>query len=347
MNSASDPDSPLRPGYVRPVRTGPGGPTPKQARGPGWRRTSRGLYVPSAVPTDDVHQRIVEASAVVPPGCAITGWAALKWLGARWFPGLDARGRRLPITIVIQTHDIRPQPKVGIVVSGEGLAPPMIWWIDGVPVTDPRYAVSFEMRYAVSEASAVEVLDMAAYSDLVSLAEMDDFFETQYSWTGIPQARAALPHADENCWSPQEAGMRKVWTKLAGFRRPLCNRPVFDLSGRHIGTPDLFDPITGIGGEFNGVLHLDRRRRDLDLRREGTFRDHRIDLVTMIGADAYEPSAFIARLRTAYRDAHLRLAGPRTWTIEPPSWWVPTATVEQRRALTPEQRRRFLGYRSA
>ena len=45
------------------IRTGTSGPTPKQARGRGWRRTSRGLYVPADVDGSNPEQRIVEAAA--------------------------------------------------------------------------------------------------------------------------------------------------------------------------------------------------------------------------------------------------------------------------------------------
>ncbi len=349
MADEIEPERRLRAGLVLPVRadrTGGGGPTPAQVRGPGWRRTSRGLYVPRSVSTDDVEQRIVEASAVVPPGFAITGWAALRWQGARWFSGVTGAGARLPITIVIGTHDIRPQPRFAIAVSGEGLNPGLVHWVEGVPVTDPRYSLSFEMRYATHRDPAVTAFAMAAYADLVSYEEMAEFLDRQNGWTGIPQARDALPLVEENLWSPQECGLVKVWAE-AGFRRPLCNRPVFDLRGRHIGTPDVFDPVAGIGGEYDGSLHLARRQRDLDLRREGLFREHLIDIVTMTASDRYDPSAFVRRLRTAYRHAHLRRADRRAWTIEQPEWWVPTETVEQRRALSPEQRRRFLRHRSA
>ena len=76
MSSSPDAAS-LPPGLVLPVRCGPGGPSRKAARGPHWRRTSHGFYVPASVTDDDVRQRIVEASVLVPPGGAITGWAAL------------------------------------------------------------------------------------------------------------------------------------------------------------------------------------------------------------------------------------------------------------------------------
>ena len=341
-----EPRSSLRAGLVLPVRVGtPGGPTRKQARGPRWRRTSRGFYVPSSVSRDDVDQRIVEAAVLAPPHGAVTGWAALKWMGGRWFGGRTPGGEDLPVPIVIGTHDIRPQP--GIRLSGEGVNPTLVQWVDGIGVTDPRYAVSFEARYAPDHLRAVTALDMAAYSDLVSREEMADFFATQYAWTGIPQARAAWACAEENSWSPREVVLGHVWSEVAGFRRPLRNCPVFDLAGRHLGTPDVFDPEAGVAGEYDGEHHLVRRQRDHDLRREGDLRRVGIEIATMTAPDCHDPSAFISRLRTAYRDAARRPREERLWTIEKPKWWIPTETVEQRRALTPDQRRRLLAHRSA
>lgn len=336
----------LPPGLVLPVRCGPGGPTRKEARGPGWRRTSHGFYVPSSVPTDDVRQRIVEASVLVPPGGAINGWASLSWVGGRWFDGRTPSGGRLAVPIVISTFDIRPQR--GIRLSGEGLDPAMVRWVDGIPITDPRFATSYEMRYAATDHAAVVVLDLAAYSDLVSIEEMEEFLATQSGWTGVPRARRALMHADENAWSPPEVDLREVWEVIAGRPRPVCNRPIFDLrTGAHIGTPDVFDPVAGVSGEYDGEIHLVRHQRDHDLRREGDFRAHAIEIATMTASDRYDPSAFVARLHTAYRLAARHPIEERTWTLEKPPWWTSAETVEQRRALSPAQRRRLLAHRAA
>ncbi|MCW2816617.1 MAG: hypothetical protein JWN84_4072 [Nocardioides sp.] len=342
----SDEEPVLRQGFVLPVRAGrDGGPSRKQARGPRWRRTSHGFYVPSSVSSDDVDQRIVEASVLVPPRHAVTGWAALRWQGGRWFGGLSPSGRRLPITICVGTHDIRRQP--GIEVSGEGPSSALVRLVDGVPVMDARAAVSFEMRYAASVRLALVELEKAVDDDLVSIAEMEEFLATQNGWTGIPRARDAMPWAQENSWSPQEVHLRWVWEVEAGLPRPRCNAPVFLLSGTHVATPDLLDPETGVFGEYDGEVHLDRETRDRDLRREAALRDLGLEGAVMTAADRIDPSRFVTRLRSAYARARRRPAAGRGWTVEPPAWWTPTETVAQRRALTVEQRRRFLRHRSA
>jgi len=334
----------MRPGLVLPVRTSPDGPTKKQVRGPGFRRTSRGFYVPAWVDAENVEQRIAEASVLVPAAKgAISGWAALRWWGGSWFSGTDGRGERLPIPIVISTFDIRPQ--AGIRISGEACPPKHRRWLDAVPVTDPCWSVSFEMRYARDERAAAVVLDMACYDDLVSLAEMEDFLATQNSWTGIPQARAGLRLAVENSWSPWESKARLMWQLDAGLPQPLCNPPIFTSAGKHLGTPDLLDPDSGLLGQYDSSLHVTTGARTRDIDRDALFRAHGLEPVIITSADVVDPARFLARVRQA-RERAAANPRPPTWTLEPPPWWISTRTVEQRRALTESQRARLLRYRN-
>ncbi len=303
---------------------------------------------PATVSDERVEQRIVEAAVVVPArACGITGWAGLSWLGGRWFNGTAPDGGRLPVTIAISTHDIRPQPAYGIAVTGEGLWRRMVVIHDGIPITQRVWSVSFEMRYADDWRQSVVALDMAAYNDLVSLEEQAEFFTHQNGWTGIPQARKALAFADENSWSPQEVLMRLVWEVDAELPRPLCNQPIFDLHGRHLGTPDLLDLETGLMGEYDGAGHLLRGQRALDVPRAELLRSHDLESVIMMADDFAHLDRYLERLHRARATAARRQPARRTWTIEPPDWWTPTITVAQRRALTEAQRERLLKHRSA
>ncbi|QYJ03904.1 hypothetical protein KUV85_16520 [Nocardioides panacisoli] len=331
-------------GLVRPVRidpTGADGPTRGQARGPRWRQTSHGFYVPAAVDAANVDQRILEASVVVPTGCAITGWAALRWLGGVWFTGGGARTK--PVTILVGTQDIRPQP--GIQPCGEGVSRHDIVVVDGIPVTVPAWSVVHSMRRSTDRREAVAALDMAAYSDLVSLAEASEVIGRQSGWTGVPQARWARDHGAENSWSPAETRMGLVWELDGGHPPPLHNQPLFDRTGRHIGTPDLVDPVAGVVGEYDGAHHLEPDQRVTDVNRDAAFRAHGLEAVTWLAGDPQ--GSFLRRLDAAYRRAGATGAQRRTWTIVPPAWWTSTATVEQRRALSAAERARFLRYRAA
>ena len=135
----------LAPELAWSVRVGAGGPTRGQARGRAWRRTSHGLYVPAAA-AETVEQRIVEAAAVLPAYGAVTGWAALRWLGGRWFDGADAAGRP-PVTLALMDSSVRAQP--GVAISEERLDPTEIQPYAGIRVTLATYALLFEIRHCL------------------------------------------------------------------------------------------------------------------------------------------------------------------------------------------------------
>jgi len=287
-----------------------------------------------------VEQRILEAGALLPGHGGVTGWAALRWLGGTWFTGMRADGTALPVALA--TIDIRS--RAGIVPCEERLDPQEITVHDGLRVTRPLRSTLFQMRYADSLWDAVVVADMAAFSDLVPLHELWPYALAHSGMTGIPQAREAIGHADENAWSPMEVVMRLIWTRTAGLPRPLTNRPVFDLQGRHIGTPDLLDVEAGLFGEYDGAMHLDGKRRLRDLVREDAFRRLGLGGVVMVAGETRDEVA--ARI-VAARERALSHSNPRLWTIDQPAWWLPTETVAQRRALSEAERARLLARRSA
>ncbi|MCF6376732.1 hypothetical protein L2K70_03870 [Nocardioides KLBMP 9356] len=332
-----------RPGLVAPVRHDPDGlrgPTPGVARGPRWRTTSRGLFVPHDVPATSF-QRTVEAAAVLTTDEAVTGWAALAWTGGRWFDGTIDGATPRDVHVVARRH-IASQ--AGWRVSQEFLHPDEIVVVDGLPVTTHVRSVTYEMRYAAALGDAVVALDMACYSDLVSIAEVTTYLSALGPVTGIQQARDALVEADENSWSPRETRMRGVWTKRALLPRPLCNVPVFDGSGRHVGTPDLISPEMGLVGLYNGSDHLSLVGAAADEKKSSDYRDVGLEVVTMLATDWSRLSDFIARLHAGARRAR-PLGG--SWTVDPPAWWTPTHTVARRRALTDLERHRYLRYRGA
>jgi hypothetical protein len=307
-----------------------------------WRVSSRGRFMPTAVALTPA-QRVVEAGVLVPRRGAVTGWGSLAWQRARWFEGLRRGGtEHRPVDVAVPRRLIRPQPLIAI--CEERFDPTEVVVDDGLRIANAVRAVCFEMRYAPNLWLAVRALDMAAYDDLVSIDEVALWAARHPSYTGIDQCRRAVPLGDENAWSPMEVDQRLDWMDAVG-RRPLTNRPVFDLEGRHIGTPDLIDPKYGVLGQYDGALHLQGSRRAADLELDGTFRAHGLHPVTMVAADRRDPGAYHERLRHAYRAAQRQPVSERSWTLELPSWWVPTWTVSQRRRLTQNQRERWLGYR--
>jgi hypothetical protein len=338
------PFHPRRANLVNPVRVAQrsGGyrPTKRAAQCGRWRRSSHGLYVPWWVDSTIVEQRIVEAAAVEPGYAAVTDWGALRWLGGRWFTGTRADGSLIPVTLAADT--IRAQP--GIAVSEERINASEITAVDRLWITRPLHATLFAMRYADSMWDAVIVADMAAFNDLVAIDELWSYALRHPGMTGIPQARDAILLADENSWSPMETVMRLIWELVAEQPRPLTNTPVFDLQGRHIGTPDLLDVESGTYGEYDSAYHLDGARRVADLRREHAFKSVGLEPVVMMAGEPGGRDAVAARI-VATRDRALRQGRDRLWTIDQPDWWLPTQTVAQRRALSDVDRARLLAHR--
>lgn len=327
---------------VRPDRAGISGPTPWQARGVEWRRSSHTFYVPSYVDPTVADQRIVEAAVLLPTDrAAVTGWASLHWQGGRWFGGLGADGKtELPVPLSVDGHH-RLRGRPGVRVFEDWLDPADILLVDGLPVTSAVRAVTVEVRRAPTLAAAVQVIDMAAFNDLVSLDEL-----AADALTHLParpwarKVRSALARAEENAWSPREVGMRLLWEEAVGVR-PLCNVPIFDAHGQHLFTPDLFDPENETVGEYDGIVHLEDGRRGRDVVREELVRDLGLELVTMVSADSANRDAFRARVRATCRRARSRPSSGG-WTLEMPPWWTDTSTVAGRRALSDEQRARLL-----
>jgi hypothetical protein len=306
--------------------------------------------VPSSIDAARVEQRIVEAAALIPPGGgAVTGWAALRWLGGVWFQGTNAGGDPLPVDLAMWSN-IRDQP--GVVLCEERLRPDEVIEVEGLPVTIPVRSVAFAMRYAANLRQAVTAFDMAAFNDLVSKDELVAYAGLApraglSGWTGMPACRKGTSLVDENAWSPQEVGTRLTWELEAGLPRPLTNVPVFDRAGNHIGTPDLLDPAAGVAVEYNGAMHLEGTRRARDVRREEAFRQVGLECLTVLAGDSSNRPPLVGRMIAARERAWWVPEDQRRWTIQPPAWWIPTRTVAQRRALTQSQRTRLLRHRAA
>jgi hypothetical protein len=199
------------------------------------------------------------------------------------------------------------------------------------------------MRYAENVRAAVVLADMTAYDDVVSLDELAAYCLANRGWTGAPQARQALALANESAWSPKEVETRLCWELDAELPRPLTNQPIFDLSGRHLGTPDLLDLEAGVVVQYHGAVHLDPAQRRVDLGSEAVFLGLGLETLEVVAGMSRADVA--ARMIAARSRARFQAESDRSWTVVPPPWWTPTTTVADRRALTDDQQRVMLAYR--
>lgn len=325
-----DPRCPAPRGLVRPVPLDPegrAGPTRGQAKGPRWRQSSRGLYVPTSVETTP-EQRVLEASMLLPPGGAVTGWAALRLWGGRFFDGLGPDGRPLPVPLVTGP-DVHLRARPGVTFLRDRISSDEVRMRYGVPVTVPERAVFDGMRKAHHVRAAVTVLDMAAAARVTSVKRERAYVEGHRGWQGVGLARRAVGLADDNSWSPQETSLRLIWELDARLPRPLANREVFSRrTGALLGVADLLDPDAGVVGEYDGGEHSGARRRSRDAGRDGAFRDHGLEVFRITYVDVLDPAAVVARVRATYARASRHTPRERAWTLEPPPGWVPPRLLD-------------------
>lgn len=333
-------------GVVRPVRAdGVDGPTRKQARGRWWRLTTHGFYVPIDVDGSVPEQRIVEASVLLPPDGAVTGWASLRYHGGGFFDGLMPDGRtERPVPLVVGPGR-RRRPRDGVRWLQHALPLEEVCVRHGVACTTVERAVFDEMRLSGGVRPATVALDMAMAAGLTSRGRFARYLDAQPQRDGVPLVRAAAGLADEGSRSPRETDMRLVWELDAGLPRPLCNRCVYDVrTGRLLGVADLIDPEAGVVGEFDGGEHSRAGRRSRDAARDGAFRDHGLEVFRVTAVDLRDPAKVVARTLAAYRRAGNRSVTP-TWTLEPPPGRAAALSVDEmlaERDVLREQHERWL-----
>jgi hypothetical protein len=313
------PDDLVAPRPIDP--TGQRGPTKRQASGARFRQTSSGLYVPSEVDSGVVEQRIYEQGHRIRSYGAVAGWAALRWRGAAFFDGTKANGDELPVPLLVGNHPLQPDPRIHI--DRCQIAPRERVCTAGIWITTVQRALFDVMRFSANVRDAVVAMDMAAAARLISVSLMSLYVVERSGWTGVPLVREALALASNDSRSPQESRMRLVWVIDAGFATPLCNVPIFDLSGRLLAVPDLFDPVAGVAGEYDGVDHKSRERHRADVAREGLMRGHGLEYFTVVGGDLTDRQLVVNRMHQTRARALFQSPDERSWTLVPPPWWKP------------------------
>jgi hypothetical protein len=314
-----DPVCSRPPGLVLPShldRTGEDGPTRVQARSSRWQRVASGWYAPADRP-ECVEQRILDAACRLRQGDAVTAWAALRWRGGAFFDGLGPGGEeQLPVPLVVSSS---LQSLPGITLSKIQLAPSEWEFVAGLPVATVQRALFDEVVRRGELWAGVEAVCMAAAARQISVRLFSSYVAHRKAWEGVPLVREVLGLSRDDYRSPPEVRMHLVWELVAEFERALANRPVFDLDGNLIGIPDLFDPVAGVVGEYNGEPHkgIDQHRKDV--AREDRFRNRGLEYFTVVRGDSR--STVAARMVSTRARAKFLPPESCAWTLEPPSWY--------------------------
>lgn len=291
------------------------GPTRAQSRGRSWLRTSAGRFVPADIDRTVVEQRILEQSVQVPPGGAVTGWAALRLRGARYLDGLAADGSTpLPVPLALpRAGNMRPSPERQVLRGRLDAAE--VELAHGVRCTTAVRAVFDEVRRLDDLREAVVVLDMALVACLVTRAEVEELVTRMAGRPGVALLRQALGLASTRSCSPQETRLRLVWVLDAQLPEPLCNWPISDEHGSFLGKPDLLCAELGTYGEYDGKDHRSRQRHRTDVGRAESFLAAGLEGFTVVGGDLQDRGLVVRRMHDAVERARASTR-PRRWMIK-------------------------------
>lgn len=311
--------------------------------GPGWRQTSHGLWVvgPSS---NDVEQRIIEQAARLGSAEAVTGWAALRLLGAAQCDGLAADGRtKLPVPLAVGPGG-KLRPLDGSVISHTRLPAHDQLWCDGIWVTTVERATFDAMSAASDLVEAVVVLDIVLGAGMLTIDQLARWVQNRRDWKGVRRAREALVWARSGVRSPQETRLRMVVERDLGLPELAVNHVVFDERGYRIGEVDLLDIDAGVALEFDGADHRSAEAQTWDLAKQTALEDIDIVTVRFTSADVRRHSVVQQRVDAARARAIFALEQDRRWTVRPP---VPyrNARFEQRMTAALRQAARLYGQR--
>jgi very-short-patch-repair endonuclease len=287
--------------------------------------------VPSHVDGSAPLQRVAEQAARLPPGGAVTGWAAGALLGASYLDGLAPDGRtRLPVPLALgATGNIRPSDEVLLLY--DELPTDEVIVVLGIPCVIPERAAFDGMRLAPNLTEAVVHMDMLTFGEVTSLRRTQAYVDTRGAGRkGAARARAALAEAREDSWSPNESRTRMPWRHEAGLPEPLLNTPLFDRRGRLLGRPDLLDVESGLVGEFDGADHRGALRHSSDVEREERLRRHGLEVCRITGPDLLVPGRVRNRVLSARSRAKWLAEPDRLWTTTPPAGWPLDPSLAER-----------------
>jgi len=268
----------------------------------------------------------------LPADGAVGGWAAAHLLGVSFQDGRGLDGRTVSAVPLLVPRARRPRPRAGVTWIRGSLPAGDVVAIRGLPVSSPL-RTGFDLARSITitgpgarlEAGVV-ALDAALHAGLITRGQLGNEVSRRERWPGSRTARRANELADGRAESPQESRLRLVWV-LGGLPELHVNVPLFDVDGRHLGTPDLFDEEAALALEYDGAYHRALRRQARDNVRGESFQARNVTIVRVTGVDLPDTSGRLFRRLLAARSRGLaRDRSKDRWVIYPdlsgpPSRW--------------------------
>ena len=274
-------------GLVSPRAIGdPGGPTRDEAYGPGWRRTSQGMFVPAEVASAG-QQLTFEVGCGLPDDAVISGRAALNFLGANLI-------QPAPIDVV-SARNFRPAS--GVRRHRRPPCPGDHQRVHSIWLTRPEVALFDAIVWEEDDRVAVAIADMALASEVVDPARMSSAVEDGRRCS--TRVARIMTMAEKRTRSPQETALRLIWCLDLGLPRPRCNWPVRDIHGDYLAEADLLCPELGVVGEYNGGAHGSVRRRARDAAKLQAYRRVGLEPFTVVAGDMRYLGLVERRIREA------------------------------------------------
>ncbi|MPZ60185.1 MAG: hypothetical protein GEU93_02580 [Propionibacteriales bacterium] len=299
----------------------------RELDGPLWSAPHHGVRQWAALDPDDPMVRIGAAAALLPSGCAISGWAAAYAHGITY---LDGRaGSRLRDVLLLLTPGHRLHKRPGITPRRVKECPEITTAGLDFPCVTLARASADEMCLAYALEDAVVIADMATSTRTgqrtTSLTDLSVMVAEMRGARGIRRARAALRLASDRSASPPETRFRLVWVLEAGLPPPLVNCPIFSLDGDLLGYGDLVDEDAGVVGEFDGAQHRELGQYSSDIVRHEALERHNLTMFRGTILDLRRRASLRRRMRSAYERGMTRDRSKDRWTLTPPPWWLERA----------------------
>ncbi len=302
-----------------PVRTATAldhGVSAREIAGPLWQRLHHGVHVDSALDAEDPDLRIAAVVAILPVGAAITGWAALRILGARELDGRTGPGGRSmdPVTVSLGRPGV-VRPRSGMRLDRTPLPDSDVIEVGGVPITTPvRSCVWLAMNSSVERSTAL--IDVAARAGVADVGEVRRRISTLRRRQGVVRARTVATLIDGRSKSVPESVLKVVWVLEAGLPHPLVNRLVVDRWGVILGEPDLLDVEAAMVGEYDGSTHRELEGHAADNAREERFENHNLVVVRATSLDLWPRRVeLVQRLREGRRRGLARDRSRDRWGV--------------------------------